>query len=572
MVRRYIHALASLALVLFAALPLQQPAFAGVTLNPSQQKRIDQLFAEYDKPTSPGCGLGIMSDGRFIYTRGYGMATLDPAVPIDSTKLFDVASNAKQFTAGAIVRLVQMGKLKFTDDVRKYIPELPDYGTPVTLNHLLSHTSGLRDHILLLTLGGILESEVVTEQQTLDFITRQRKLNYTPGARYAYSNTGYFLLSIVIERVTGKPFNTFMREQFFNPLGMPRSIFRDRHDMTIPNAALGYVPVDGGQYEVAVTNWDSVAGGGGLYTSIEEIQKWDENFFHPVVGGPGFVTEMHRTGTLSNGQRLIYARGLQVDRYRGLRRVRHGGDWTGFHSQILRFPDQHTSVALFCNADGIDQYALSTNVADIVFENDFTEPAPTEPPPAPSLPIDRFVGEYFSGTTTQEVYKVQIEGGALHLQYLFLNLPLTSIGPTTFTVDGLPRSRVEFLVKGADKAHAVRVKFVGDEPDQAPIPADRFSPAAPGNPNEFAGTFYSPELDVRWTLEVPAADPRLSLVADPDEIVLPLPGPLNPAMNDAFYGAAGFLRFTRNAAGQVDGFQLSFNGPIDFRFDKVKGP
>lgn len=566
MVRRNIH---TLALALIATLPLQPPALAGVTLNASQQKRIDQLFVDYDKPTSPGCGLGIMSDGRFIYTRGYGMATLDPAVPIDSTKLFDVASNAKQFTAGAIVRLAQMGKLKFTDDVRKYIPELPDYGTPITLNHLLSHTSGLRDHILLLTLGGILESEVVTEQQTVDFITRQRKLNYTPGARYAYSNTGYFLLSIVVERVTGKPFNTFMREQFFNPLGMPRSIFRDQHDMAIPNAALGYLPVDDGQYEVAVTNWDSVAGGGGLYTSIEEIQKWDENFFNPIVGGPGFVTEMHRTGTLSNGQRLIYARGLQVDRYRGLNRVRHGGDWTGFHSQILRFRDQHTSVALFCNTDGIDQYTLSTSVADIVFENDFTEPKPMEPPPAPSLPIDRFVGEYFSGTTTQEVYKAQIESGVLHLQYLFLNLPMTSIGPTTFTVDGLPGSRVEFLVKGADKAHAVRVKFVGDEPDQAPIPADRFSPTAPANPNEFAGTFSSPELDVRWTLAVPATDPRLALLADPDQIVLPLAGPLNPAMNDAFYGAAGFLRFTRNAAGQVDGFHLSFNGPIDFRFDRM---
>lgn len=560
--RGYVRPLAALALVLFA-----ESTLAGVALDSAQQKRIDQLFVDYDQPTSPGCGLGIMSDGRFIYTRGYGMATLDPATPIDSAKMFDIASNAKQFTAGAIVRLVQMGKLKFTDDVHKFIPELPDYGTPITINHLIYHISGVRDHILLLTLGGRLESEIVTKQQTLDFITRQRKLNFTPGSRYAYSNSGYFLLSIIVERVSGKPFNTFVREQFFNPLGMPHSVFRDRHDMAIPNIALGYTPVDDG-YQVVMTNWDSVAGGGGLYTSIEEIQKWDENFYHAQVGGPTFLTEMHRTGSLSNGQRLTYARGLQIDRYRGLNRVRHGGDWTGYHSQILRFPDEHTSVALFCNAEGIDQYGLSNSVADIVLETKFTEPKPTQPPPAPSLPLDRFVGEYFSGTTTQEVYATRIDNGVLHLTYLTVDLPMTSIGPTTFTIIGLPGSTVEFLVQGAAKAHAVRVKFIGDEPDQAPIRADRLSPPPPMTPNEFTGTFYSPELDVRWTLAVPAADPRLTLMKDPEEIVLELDGPLNPAMGDAFYGKAGFLRFTRNSAGQVDGFNLSFNGPIDIRFDK----
>lgn len=568
MPRRFTHALASSALALGAGLLAQQPALAGVTLGASQQRRIDQLFVDYDKPTSPGCALGIMSDGRFIYTRGYGMATLDPPVAIDSTKMFDVASNAKQFTAGAIVRLAQQGKLRFTDDVRKYLPELPDYGKTITINHLLYHTSGLRDHILLLTLGGRLESERVTEQQTLDFIARQRKLNFTPGSRYAYSNSGYFLLSIIVERVSGKSFNPFMREQFFNPLGMPHSVFRDRHDIVIPNAAQAHVPVDAGKYEVAVTNWDSVSGGGGLYTAIEEIQKWDENFYHGQVGGPAFIAEMQRTGSLSNGQRLIYARGLQLDRYRGLKRVRHGGDWTGYHSQILRFPEEHTSVALFCNADGIDQYTLSTSVADIVLEAEFTEPKPSEPPPAASLPLERFVGEYFSGTTTQEVYTAHVQSGQLHLKYLTLDAPLVAIGPTTFTSPWFPGGRIEFLVQGAANAHAVRVKFVGDEPDQAPIRAERFMPVTPSDQNEFAGTFYSPELDVTWTLAVPTGDTRLSLLPDANEIVLPLDGPLSPAMADAFHGKAGFLRFTRNAAGQVNGFNLSFNGPIDMRFDK----
>lgn len=563
---RFARAVALLVVTSLIGLTLP-PAFGSVTLDASRQKRIDRLFAEYDKPTSPGCALGVISDGRLIYRRGYGMASLDPPLSIDSTQLFDVASNAKQFTAGAIVRLVQMGKVKFTDDVRKYLPELPDYGTTITINNLLSHTSGLRDHILLLTLGGRLESEVVTEQQTLDFIARQRKLNFAPGSRYAYSNTGYFLLSIIIERISGQPFNTFMREQFFNPLGMPHTVFRDRHDMAIPNAATGHTPGEHG-YDVVDTNWDSVAGGGGLYTSIEEIQKWDGNFYHPQAGGPGFIAEMHRTGTLSSGQPLIYARGLQIDRYRGLKRVRHGGDWTGYHSQIARFPDEHTSVALFCNADGIDQYTLSTSVADIVLEDEFPEPKPSTPPSVPSLPLERFAGEYFSGSTTQEVYAVRIDAGVLKLKYLTFEATLTSTGATTFTVVGLPNSKVEFLLEGAAKARAVRVKLVGEEPDQAPIHADRLTPAAAMNPSEFIGTFYSPELDVSWTLAVPTADSRLTLLPDAEQIVLDLAGALSPTMTDAFHGNAGFLRFTRNAARAVDGFNLSFNGPIEIRFEK----
>jgi CubicO group peptidase (beta-lactamase class C family) len=554
----------------FAGLVLQ-PALASGPLELSRQKRIDKLFAQYDKPTSPGCALGVIGDGALSYTHGYGMASLDPPRPIDSRQLFDVASNAKQFTASAIVRLVQMGKLRFTDDVHKYLPELPDYGTPITINHLLSHTSGLRDHILLLTLGGRLESEVVTKQQTLDLIFRQRKLNFTPGARYAYSNTGYFLLSIIVERVSGKPFNTFMREQLFDPLGMSHTVFRDRHDMPIPNAALGYTPTEHG-YDVVHTNWDSVAGGGGLYTSIEEIRRWDANFYRPEVGGPGLIAELYRTGSLSNGQPLNYARGVQVDTYRGLRRVRHGGDWTGYHSQIVRFPDQHATVALFCNSEGIDQYSLATAVVDIVLEDTFKKPKPAPPPPAPSLPLERFVGEYFSGTTTREVYIVRMDAGVLKLSYLTFEAPLTSIGPSRFAIAGLPGGTVEFLVKDAAKAHALRIKLLGDEPDQAPIPAERLSPVASVNQSEFAGTFYSPELDVSWTLAIPAAGAKLTLLPDPKQIVLDQDGPLSPAMTDAFHGKAGFLHFTRNAARQIDGFNLSFNGPIDLRFEKRRQP
>ena len=565
--RRFLAPLAFATLLAPTLVPTA--AAEGVVLDGAQQKRIDAVFKDYDKPDSPGCSLGVISDGRIIYARGYGMAQLDPAVPIDSTKLFEVASMSKQFTAASIVLLAQQGRIRLTDDVHKYIPELPDYGAPITINNLLWHTSGLRDYTVLLLLGSFDYFEVTTEAQALDFVKRQRKLDFAPGSRYSYSNTGYFLMSLIVKRVTGMSLNDFARQQIFNPLAMPTAVYRDRHDLPIPNRALGYAPNGAGGFDVSISNWEQV-GDGGLHVSIEELQKWDENFYHPQVGGPAFVTEMLRRGALNDGRSLTYARGLQVDHYRGLARVRHGGDWVGYHANLERFPEQHTSVALECNLDPIDQYALSKQVIDIVLEKAFTEPAPVDPPPAPSLPAERFVGEYYS-KTLQEAFAVVAENGGLVFKILYLSLPMVALGPTTFTLADVPSARLEFAVQGDAKAHALQFRLDRDDPDTSPVQASRFGPVAPADLTPYLGKFYSPELNVTWSIVI---DPDGHLAVDDNDPtpVLPVKAPLNPAFADSFYDNAGFLRFTRTASGAVNGFDMSFNGLRDFRFDLQRPP
>jgi CubicO group peptidase (beta-lactamase class C family) len=537
----------------------------AMTLDPPKRERIDAVFSDYDTSTSPGCMLGIMSDGRTIYARGYGLATLDPITAIDSTRLFDIGSDTKQFTAAAVVLLAQQGALQLTDDVRDYVPELPTYGAPITLNHLLWHTSGLRDYITLLGLAGYDDFEPTTQALALGVIERQQSLDFPTGSRYAYSNSGYILLAHVVERVTGQPLNRFMREQFFDPLDMPSAILRDRHDLPIPNLALGYAADDVGGFEVSIAAWEQV-GDGALHLSMEEAQRWDENFFTGQVGGSTFASEMYRRGALDDGRALDYASGLKVDGYRGLQRVLHGGDGTGYHSQIVRFPEQHTTVALFCNDEGINQYALSSRVVDIVLEDVFTQPAAVEPALLPPLAPERLVGHYAS-RLPEHVFAVTRDDDTLLLQYLFATLPLIPTGTNTFEIEGFPRARLAFLVEGEATAHAVRLTLAVDDPDTMPIDAERFTPANPTDLGQFAGSFYSPELGVRWTLAV--EDERLELVEDATQIVLPITGPLSPGMTDSFYGSPGVLTFTRDPSGRVNGFGMSYNGMRGIRFDPI---
>jgi CubicO group peptidase (beta-lactamase class C family) len=559
--------LAAFTASLFAGLTSTHPALAAVTLPPAQQQQIDALFAEYDTATSPGCSLGVMSDGRMIYARGYGMANIGAGIANDSSKLFDIASESKQFTAGAIVRLAQQGKLKLTDDIRKYIPELPNYGSTITINHLLWHTGGLRDYGFLLEMAGYDETDVVTEAQTLELLLKQRKADFTPGSRYEYSNTGYVLLGLIVKRVSGMSLNAYTRQQFFNPLGMPLSVWRDKHDKVIPNRTLGYSsdPDDPDQHFVTLSNWEQV-GDGGLHTSVEEIQKWDENFYSGQVGGPGFISEMYRKGTLADGTALHYARGLDIRTYRGLERIVHGGDWTGYGSITHRFPDQHTSLALLCNSEDINQYELADLVDDIVLAGQFTQPKPTDPPPAPSLPLSRFVGHYFS-SSAQQVVRTYIDpsSNALMLWSYGEAEPLTSIGPSTFYA-GSPNTRVTFTVQGSNPATKVTVSDVQDS-DARPIQSSRFAPVTAANLSQYAGTFKAPEFDgIKWTLAVSDGQLRLRKGVQ----VLPgMEGPLKPANAvDTFYGAAGYLRYTRNATGRIDGFCLSLYDSTDYRFNK----
>lgn len=326
---------------------------------------VDEVFEDLTKTGSPGCALGVYSDGKIVYSKGYGLANLELNVPITPRSVFDIGSTSKQFSAASILLLEKQGKLSLNDDIRKYIPELPDYGQKITILHLLNHTSGLRDYLTLMDLAGVNIDSVTSDEDALQIIVRQKALNFLPGSDWLYSNTGFFLLSVIVRRASGKTLRQFAAENIFTPLEMTHTQYRDDHTSLIANRALAYDPKEkGAGYGLNVSYFEQT-GDGAVHTSVEDLLKWDENFYSAKVGGQDFLSELQEQGKLNNGKVLDYAKGLRVAEYRGLPTVSHGGSWGGYRAELLRFPEQHFSVACLCNLGTANPSRRARQVADI---------------------------------------------------------------------------------------------------------------------------------------------------------------------------------------------------------------
>src|ERR1700719_2785708 len=326
---------------------------------------VDEVFSDLAKPGSPGCALGVYRDGKIVYSKGYGLANLEENVAITPQSVFDIGSTSKQFTAASILLLEKQGKLSVSDNVRKYLPELPDYGKKITILQLLNHTSGLRDYLTLMELAGINTDSVTTDEDALALIVRQRALNFAPGSEWLYSNTGFFLLSVIVKRVSGKTLREFAAENIFTPLGMAHTQYRDNHTSLIADRALAYDPNEKGDGYTLDVSYFEQTGDGAVHTSVEDLLKWDENFYSGTIGGKIFLAELQEHGRLNSGKVLDYAKGLNVAEYRGLHTVRHGGAWGGYRAELLRFPDQHFSVACLCNVGNAGPTRRARQVADI---------------------------------------------------------------------------------------------------------------------------------------------------------------------------------------------------------------
>jgi CubicO group peptidase (beta-lactamase class C family) len=359
---------------------------------PSQA--VDAIFADLTKPGSPGCALGIYRDGKIIYAKGYGLANVKENVPITAQTVFDVGSVSKQFTAASILLLEKQGRLRLDDDVRKYIPELPDYSQgrqKITILQLLNHTSGLRDYVSLFLLAGIHYDNVTTDDDALGIIVRQKGLNFSPGSDWKYTGSGYLLLSLIVKRLSGKTLKDFAAENIFQPLGMVHTQFRNDHTSLIPNRALAYEPGEGGAYKLSVS-YAEQNGDGMVHTSVEDLLRWEENSYSGQIGGKNLLAEMQAPGRLNDARPLKYGKDLFLRNYRGVPVIWHGGESAGYLSYLIRFPEQHLSVACLCN--GLPSpFQRSHRVASLYLgsvmkpgEVDFatagpeTKPLPASPP------------------------------------------------------------------------------------------------------------------------------------------------------------------------------------------------
>lgn len=325
------------------------------------EQRVDSIFAQFDA-TSPGCAVIAISGGRTVFSRGYGQANLEHGVPITPRSIFHVASISKQFTAMSIVLLAQDGRLSLDDDVRRHVPEVPDFGTRITIRHLLNHTSGLRDQWELLSLGGWRSDDPKSEDDILWLVSRQRELNFPPGQEYLYSNTGFTLLGTIVARVSGKSLRAFTEERIFRPLGMTSTHFHDDHTMVVPGRTAAYAQRDG-RWAISIPVFDN-AGATSLFTTVEDLAKWNGNFDAPVVGGREGVALLHTRGVLNDGDTIPYALALQHGTHRGLRTVGHSGSDAGYRADFVRFPDQGFAFATLCNQP-VNAGGLNRAVAEV---------------------------------------------------------------------------------------------------------------------------------------------------------------------------------------------------------------
>lgn len=340
--------------------------------------RADAVFAEF-RGDRPGAAVAVVHDGNVVFERGYGLAQLEHNVPVTPATVFHVASVSKQFAAFAITLLAQQGRLGLDDDIRRHLPEIPDLGSTVTVRHLIHHTSGVRDQWELMMMAGWRMDDVITRDQIMTMMRRQRELNFQPGAEYLYSNMGYTLLAEIVERVSGTTFGEFLRRNVFEPLGMAHTHVHNDHEMIVPNRAYSYRQRDG-EWRNAVLSYAN-QGATSLFTTAGDLARWLHNFETAQVGGPAAITQMRQRGVLNDGDTIPYAFALSRGEYRGRTLWSHGGADAGFRSVVVHYPEQRLGIVVLSNAANANPGRLAQQVADAWFGDVVAAPTPTTAPP-----------------------------------------------------------------------------------------------------------------------------------------------------------------------------------------------
>lgn len=359
----------------------------------SISQKIDRIFSQFT-PFTPGAAIAIMQNGKVVFEKGYGRASLEYNAAIEPKTIFHIASESKQFVAFSILLLQQEGKLNVSDDIRQYLSFVPDFGHKITINHLIHHTSGLRDQWQLLANAGWQLDDVITQEQVLKLVSRQKALNFIPGEEYMYCNTGYTLLAEIVKQVSGQSLRQFTRERIFEPLGMRNSFFYDDYEEVVPGRAYSYYRNNKG-YSKAVLSY-SIVGATSLFTTVQDEMRWLRNFETGQVGGKELIEKMYQTGVLNNGNTLSYAYALNIGKYLGYQQIGHGGADAGYRSYACRFPETGLSIAIFSNLGSVSPNYLANRVAALFLTPIVQQPAKQSGQFAPESFHRLLAGDYYS--------------------------------------------------------------------------------------------------------------------------------------------------------------------------------
>jgi CubicO group peptidase (beta-lactamase class C family) len=444
-------------------------ALYGQTNDTGIDKQIDNLFSAYNQAT-PGVAVAVVKDGKIIFKKGYGMANLEYDTPITPKTVFQIASVSKQFTAFSIYLLEKQGKISLEDDIRKYVPEVPDFGKIVRIKHLLAHTSGIRDQWSLLTLAGWRMDDIITTEHILKIISRQKELNFEPGSQFLYSNSGYTVLAEIAARASGKTFAEYTKENIFAPLGMNDTQFYDDANRIVKNRAGSYEKVNGAYRKINLNH--STVGATGLLTAIEDLSKWALNFENPKVGDAELIRRFNEPSLLNKGQPVLFAvingensyhaKGQFTRNYRGVDLLNHSGHDAGFRTFLLRFPEKKLSIIALSNDEHINIFQTSFTIANFYLKNDLKEMPnvnPVNPASKKEQPVKEsntnlkdFEGKFYSEELNTD-YTAKARNGKLVLSHTRLSdAELTETGKDKFAGNIEFAVEVEFL---RDKDNAV---------------------------------------------------------------------------------------------------------------------
>ncbi|MCJ7623966.1 MAG: beta-lactamase family protein, partial [Anaerolineaceae bacterium] len=527
---------------------------------------VDKLFASWDRTNSPGCALAVIQDGRIIYKNGYGMVNLEHEITIKPTSVFYIASTSQQFAATCIALLAEDGKLDLDDDVREYVPELPVYEHPITIRHLIHHTSGLRDYLTLHSISGKLSDELITDEDALDSICRQKALNFRPGEEYLYCNSGYFLLSVIVKRVSGKSMRQFGKENIFTPLGMNNTHFHDDHTELILNRATAYSPSENGAYQINIPGLETV-GSGGIYSTVEDLYLWDQNFYDNKLGrgGKDLIEQLQIKGILNNGEELDYASGLSVVDYKGLKKIGHSGGYGGYSAEFIQFPEKLFSVICLSNCQTLRAPVLALQVADIFLDGHF--PDKTEEKIENEMEIKLSeeslaskAGLYQSFSSDQ-VAELIFEDGKLKITLFSLCIALKPLQENRFRSCNAPfELELEFEKTNGDGDWILHTNAQGMKPDEF-IKFEQVIPSE-DEMNSFVGEYSSDELGVIGRIYLEANVTFLKLGRHRTQI--------KSGKKDMFFGETGNLYMIRDSDSDITGFSINAGRVRDILFERIK--
>jgi CubicO group peptidase (beta-lactamase class C family) len=469
-----------------------------------ESQAIDNIFTEWNKTDVPGCALGIIREGKLIYAKGYGMANMEYDIPNSASSVFRIGSTSKQFTAACIVLLAEKDKLSLNDNLKSLFPDFPEYAEKITIRHLLNHTSGIRDYLQISYLKGLGDDDYYTDDNVMKWLINQTDLNFAPGEEYLYSNSGYWLLGQIVKKVAGINMAEFAKKEIFEPLEMGDTHFHNDHTQIVKNRASGYVPDNNETYKISMTTLDMI-GDGGIFTTINDIKKWDDAYYESNVLSREFWSVMTQQGILNNGEVIDYASGLMISKYKGLKTIRHGGAFVGFRAELLRFPEQKLSIAIFANIGDANPSRMANQVADVLLKDKLIEKVVKKDKKVKidttedEFQLSQLVGDY--EIQPGAVAKLSIKNDSLNVLQTWNKSTYTilKVSGNTFQISG--NENISFSFSNLKDGFTQTLTVIQDG-SETKAKRKKEVNLSGIDLNDYLGSYYSKELDVTYDFEI----------------------------------------------------------------------